>query len=428
MSDPASIKKVIRSHKKSRMGCVQCKKRRVKCDERRPICGTCERRKTDCVFIERPKPPEDDSPSSSSTKPEMIVARRPTAELQLARKSPTPPPFSTLDMTTLKLFHHWCMVTSGTLAHSSSALYGVQHTIPQIAFGQPGLMHALLAIAASHMHHLLSPQAISADLDYSSLSIMHKSSAAQHIRTIQDPDIHLLLIGFLTVLEYADTSGRDIFSLITSIYNNFHGRFFVKQPMISAMGLYSRKPGRPLSVDVQDQAEYQQHLKLPFPQSLNSIHLPVSEYAWPEPEEVQDTDISEIYRGAVEALTGSWYLFQRQGSEITAAISWFARFSEEFYRFLVVERRQRALVLLYHYCSMLTWLTEQAEVCWWASGQGGLSNYSGYVWFLLKEEWTMCVTTAATVEQQIYQAQIAQMAHNSAPAGTEEAFETSKPI
>ncbi|KAL0068328.1 transcription factor [Marasmius tenuissimus] len=416
MSNPASIKKVIRSHKKSRMGCVQCKKRRIKCDERRPVCSSCERRTADCVFIEHPRPSENDNASDSLPKPEQMptIARHQTTELQLARKSPTPPPFSTLDMSSFKLFHHWCTDTSYTLAHSSSAMHGVQYTIPQLAFGQPGLMHVLLAIAASHMHHLFGLHALNADLDYNGLSIMHKSSAAQHIRTIQDPDIHLLLIGFLTVLEYADTSGRDIFSLVTSIYNNFHDRFFVKQPMIAAMGLYSRKPGQRLKVDIYTQPEYQQHVKLPFPQSLNSIHLPASEYAWPEPEEVQDPAISETYRRVVEALTGSWYLFQRQGSEITAAVSWFAQFSEEFHTFLVIERRQRALVLLYHYCSMLTWLTQQPQVCWWASGQTGLSNYAGHVWSLLNDEWVMCVTTAATFEQHLYQAQITQMTHSSA--------------
>ncbi|TID29938.1 hypothetical protein CANINC_001449 [Pichia inconspicua] len=37
-------------HKKSRKGCTTCKKRRVKCDESRPICGNCERMGIECVY------------------------------------------------------------------------------------------------------------------------------------------------------------------------------------------------------------------------------------------------------------------------------------------------------------------------------------------------------------------------------------------
>lgn len=36
---------------KSRTGCRQCKRRRVKCDERSPICGDCSRLQLDCSFV-----------------------------------------------------------------------------------------------------------------------------------------------------------------------------------------------------------------------------------------------------------------------------------------------------------------------------------------------------------------------------------------
>lgn len=43
-----------RSHHKSRNGCDLCKKRRVKCDEQEPCCGTCQSRRTVCHYS-RPK-------------------------------------------------------------------------------------------------------------------------------------------------------------------------------------------------------------------------------------------------------------------------------------------------------------------------------------------------------------------------------------
>ncbi|KAK2602812.1 hypothetical protein N8I77_009317 [Diaporthe amygdali] len=43
-------------HKKSRMGCLRCKARRVKCDEARPSCSGCSRHLVDCVYPSRGGP------------------------------------------------------------------------------------------------------------------------------------------------------------------------------------------------------------------------------------------------------------------------------------------------------------------------------------------------------------------------------------
>ncbi|KAL0568473.1 hypothetical protein V5O48_013505 [Marasmius crinis-equi] len=262
-------------------------------------------------------------------------------------------------------------------------------------------MHALLAVAAQHTHLLLGLNSANADLDYHGLAVAHKNHVLQSLPAVTDPDIHLLLISFLCVLEYADTSGRDIFSLISTFFSSFHGRFFIGKPSTS-IGLYDRRhPGQPLKINIRHTTESDRQLQFLFPKSLHHIHLPASEYAWPDPEEVQDPAISEAYREAVEALHGSWHLFQRQGSEMAAAVSWFARFTEEFYHFLVVERKQRALVLLYHYCTMLNWLVERDPPCWWASGQTGLASYLGSVWSLLEERWRMRINMATTLDLQI---------------------------
>ncbi|KAF2272608.1 uncharacterized protein EI97DRAFT_436849 [Westerdykella ornata] len=38
-------------HSKTRLGCGACKKRRIKCDGRHPVCANCERRALDCSFL-----------------------------------------------------------------------------------------------------------------------------------------------------------------------------------------------------------------------------------------------------------------------------------------------------------------------------------------------------------------------------------------
>ncbi|KAH8882835.1 hypothetical protein GQ53DRAFT_440301 [Thozetella sp. PMI_491] len=71
-------------HKKSRLGCIRCKQRRVKCDEKRPACTGCSRHAVECIYPSRTtstgehrevapsqvgRPPEQESPprSGSST-------------------------------------------------------------------------------------------------------------------------------------------------------------------------------------------------------------------------------------------------------------------------------------------------------------------------------------------------------------------------
>ncbi|KAL0573939.1 transcription factor [Marasmius crinis-equi] len=400
MSTMAERTRKIRAHNKSRLGCNLCKKRRVKCDEKRPVCGSCERRKTECIF-------DYYSPDAGYGQESLVRtpsdtdsgfgSRSPVDSLQMTPFSPTvqhpltPAPFTSLDMTSLRLFYHYCNVTSSTLAYSDNILSGLQQYIPQLAFGHPSLMHALLAVAAQHMHHLLGPEAQNADLDYPTLALTHKSSASLLLPAITDPDIYLLHLGFLSTLEYAEATGpetRDIFSIIAFHHNSFKGRRFSKDELAPFNYTLTRH-----------QLFMESHpwiFKLHFPQSLRAIHLPESDFPWPDPDEVRDAEVSEAYKTAVECLFDSWYLFQRPGSELTAAASWCVRLSEKFYQFLVVEQRQRALVLLYYYCFMLSWLTEQDRSCWWAPRHSGISNYVGYVGFLLNEKWASCISRDAT--------------------------------
>lgn len=45
-----------RPHRKSRFGCDQCRKRRVKCDEKLPRCSTCTDRDDECYYSRPPQP------------------------------------------------------------------------------------------------------------------------------------------------------------------------------------------------------------------------------------------------------------------------------------------------------------------------------------------------------------------------------------
>jgi hypothetical protein len=49
--DLAKVKRTRRKHKNSRLGCANCKKRQIKCDESLPICFNCQKRDDACSYL-----------------------------------------------------------------------------------------------------------------------------------------------------------------------------------------------------------------------------------------------------------------------------------------------------------------------------------------------------------------------------------------
>ena len=90
-SDKKPINGKRKFHKKSRNGCSTCKKRRVKCDETRPVCNKCSNLKLSCGYVMDPdQPPEkkpcvSKSPELSPGPPQQATpALTPTDEKQTA--------------------------------------------------------------------------------------------------------------------------------------------------------------------------------------------------------------------------------------------------------------------------------------------------------------------------------------------------------
>ncbi|KAH7231198.1 hypothetical protein BKA59DRAFT_428764 [Fusarium tricinctum] len=62
-----SAKKIRRAHRKSRLGCQHCKKRKIKCDETWPVCRNCIRSDATCIY--QPHPRQSSAEVSSTTPP-----------------------------------------------------------------------------------------------------------------------------------------------------------------------------------------------------------------------------------------------------------------------------------------------------------------------------------------------------------------------
>ncbi|KAH8696715.1 putative C6 transcription factor [Talaromyces proteolyticus] len=166
-----------RTHTKSRLGCVQCKHRRIKCDERTPSCNNCLRHEIDCIYSMSPvksrllaqnDPAQRISLGSSSMdlintaetvtltsspSPAMIVSPEPDPlnKLDLQRDGHLP---GDLHLRDLELMHHYSTVSYRTISCHDKFSASFQNEVPKIALSHPFLMHGLLALSASHLAYL----------------------------------------------------------------------------------------------------------------------------------------------------------------------------------------------------------------------------------------------------------------------------------
>ncbi|KAL4790104.1 hypothetical protein BDV19DRAFT_373012 [Aspergillus venezuelensis] len=133
-----------KSHRKSRLGCVNCKKRKIKCDEARPTCGNCSKRGLPCdycfstdsapvLFVSSCQDgfsPRQTMPADSAQEPCTAIANKPFH-------------FSAIDMA---IFHH--LMTSAEL-HASYPTLRTHFT--RLGFSFHYLLRLLLAFSSFHL-------------------------------------------------------------------------------------------------------------------------------------------------------------------------------------------------------------------------------------------------------------------------------------
>ncbi|KAL4952268.1 hypothetical protein BDW69DRAFT_23797 [Aspergillus filifer] len=163
-----------RTHTKSRNGCDQCKKRRVKCDEGGPPCSNCTTREIDCFYSKVPVPrhvcrvcstyssPTSGSGYNASPSVHLPYERGPSLSI-----SDSP---GAAEVRRLELMHKYSTETFQSFCNSASDFYTWQIAVPREAFRQDFLMKGILAAASLHIASSMDPSAavtyINTALDY----------------------------------------------------------------------------------------------------------------------------------------------------------------------------------------------------------------------------------------------------------------------
>ncbi|KAI5363708.1 putative zn(2)-C6 fungal-type DNA-binding domain-containing protein [Septoria linicola] len=125
-----------KSHVKSRLGCIQCKARRVKCDEKHPTCSNCKRRQESCSY-RNPTPSIASPPDPGSISQPNGASNSPQAHIKQ-----------------LELMHQFASDTYATLAIRPHGPITQQFELPKLAFENAFLLDTVFAITSLHLAYL----------------------------------------------------------------------------------------------------------------------------------------------------------------------------------------------------------------------------------------------------------------------------------
>ncbi|EGX90385.1 C6 transcription factor [Cordyceps militaris CM01] len=145
-SSSASSKPAVsrRGHSKSRLGCLNCKRRRVKCNELRPTCSPCRRLGLLCDYATSAPPPHD------------AVATAPPAT-----------PSSALNLDDLRFYYQFLHTAFPSLPLRAEHVW---KTCAALSHQSECLAHAALGLGALHLTK-------HGNTDYSSQALAHRVAA-----------------------------------------------------------------------------------------------------------------------------------------------------------------------------------------------------------------------------------------------------------
>jgi len=146
--------KTRKMHTKSRGGCLECKRRHLKCDEGRPTCRKCICSKRDC-FYNPPATPQS-SQASSDLNPVIdrvasVQDRSQSEAFSTSLYQPPTAPTSEVNVDHIELFHHFITVTCNTVAITESQINLYRRIVVERCFSEPFLLDQVLALSACHM-------------------------------------------------------------------------------------------------------------------------------------------------------------------------------------------------------------------------------------------------------------------------------------
>ncbi|KAI9039831.1 Zn(II)2Cys6 transcription factor domain-containing protein [Aspergillus affinis] len=354
-----------RAHTKSRNGCDQCKKRRVKCDERGPPCSNCISRELHCTYTKTSAARTVANSSSASPAPVPHAAHRhPEAASYAftAAGTTSPPNFSRKKE--LELMHKYSTETYQSLSNEPAYYQVWQMFLPRKALEFDFLMNGILAVASLHTAASIdSSEALSyidSALEYHNQASAPYRQAIDNISPINCDAVfaHAIIttvIGIalpqLTADRIKSTTMTEnifvVFELLQGV-RNIHkiSRDWLQTPFFTSRHGFFDVPYAALDADVESS----------FTQltATNDLML-----------EKADPDQHRIMNDAIELLRRCYRRFAH-AHDAASVISWLSSVDKEFVHALR-GRPPISLLVLMHWAVLLDELDGEF---WWARNSG----------------------------------------------------------
>ncbi|KAG8628822.1 hypothetical protein KVT40_002687 [Elsinoe batatas] len=267
-----------KAHKKSHLGCVECKRRRIKCDETHPTCVACTARGATCsydTFSIVPvskfvnKTSDQKQPKSAGSPTTAVSGRSPARAPTSSQTRNAPDPdvgdttFRPESLDDLRLLHHW----SQYAAHTVTALPDLEDVfrrrVVEEGLKQPFLLHGVLALSALHAEYERVPPGPS---PWRALAASHYATALRHYRIaladISDDKCSALfmfaIFAAVTALAMADKSSQNAITDLLESCRMWIGIVSVSHHVIAVVrdGPFAPMTGRNKDQTTEEPADY----------------------------------------------------------------------------------------------------------------------------------------------------------------------------
>ncbi|KAJ5580212.1 uncharacterized protein N7459_006197 [Penicillium hispanicum] len=384
-----------RPHRKSRHGCVECKRRRVKCDEARPTCSNCAKRHAECEYgssssllwaNEEPLARHSSRASGSdSGHPSDSVLGSPVAADSLgllgglsAGSATSTAPAPALNLHDLELMMQWCNFTHLTLSRNERTETVWRKRVPEEALSHPFLMHGILALSALHLARTGPDKSQRAS--YLNRAVSHQNQALALFRElltdINDTNVKAMFAfaGIVVAYTFGFPHSPDVQDPWNCV-DDFH------QVLVLTRGVQQvlRSPASALR-DSSFAPIFQ----------IDEVHGPLPEAARAALKDLHEaneacgtrdsTHETETYTAVIEDMAEmlSWVYGGMTASVVAGR--WAIRLPQRFLE-LLRERDSLALVLLAHYGVLLQYLKHQ-----WCFDEWCV-RVAKAVWAILDDQW-----------------------------------------
>ncbi|KUJ18497.1 uncharacterized protein LY89DRAFT_780563 [Mollisia scopiformis] len=369
-----------RDHRKTRTGCNQCKRRRVKCDEGKPSCANCIRNSLQCSLeFLVPLKPRKNSPTIR--KASSIETAHPNLDLRLRSSS--------LDTKSFELLNHY--TTHGSLDFGQTSNTKMwQVVIPQMALAHDFLMHGVLAISALHLAKRQPPRRVelvqsAMRSENLALPAFRKSLATQNSR---DTHAVFAFAGFVVPYMLAISGSYGIQDWIPTLDGTHPHWFYSLRGVIALLGkTWGELAQGPFSVWLARSIPPEDYSINPDDVHFAKVHEILESTA---SSSVADEKELESCRKALDELRRTAalpYAPCKTVNKVSAAWIWPGTISQHYME-LLNRRKPEALVVLAYYCVQL----KRINSCWYFEGVG--QNMLEAIDEQLSEEWKPCIEWA----------------------------------